>query len=172
MIEIQLANEGHIPALLKIELKAAEIFSEADLPAPLRTETVLFEEHLDAVHNGLLFVALEDDALPVGFAITKKIGSYLHLLELDVDPRMQRQGIGTSLLEGVMEMATNRGFQWVTLTTFRHLPWNAPWYRKFGFRILDVGEIQPFLKKILEEEKAKGLNPLNRVAMCKMLNSG
>ena len=49
MIKIQMANEGHIPALLEIELKAAEIFSEADLPVPLRTETVSFEEHLDAL---------------------------------------------------------------------------------------------------------------------------
>jgi hypothetical protein len=28
-----------------------------------------------------------------------------------------------------------------TLTTFEHVPWNAPYYRRRGFRVLDDGEL-------------------------------
>jgi hypothetical protein len=50
------------------------------------------------------------------------------------------------------------------LTTFRHLPWNAPFYQKVGFRILEKANLDEQLAEILEEE-AKGLDITKRVAM-------
>ena len=167
MIEFRIADETHIPALAGIERASAERFGESDLPIHLREETVSEEEHLDAQRQGLLLVALEDEAKPVGFAITRRIESCLHIVEMDVHPRYQRRGIGSSLLDQVAALARVRGCEAVTLTTFRHVAWNAPWYGRRGFTILKEEEIPRSLRCILDEEQAKGLR--QRVAMRKAL---
>ncbi len=165
MIKIQFAEKSHIPALQEIERAAASIFNSVDLPEHLRSETISYQDHLNAQQNGLALVAFENQSTPVGYANMQKMGLYFHLLQIDVHPRVQRQGIGTALLNAVFDLAVKHGFEYVTLTTFRHIPWNAPWYAKHGFRILNISETPPLLLKILEEEKEKGLD--NRVVMCK-----
>ncbi len=41
------------------------------------------------------------------------------------------------LLERVIESARQMGYPAVTLTTFREVPWNAPFYTRLGFAMLD-----------------------------------
>lgn len=165
MIEIMFARPEHLPALPEIELEAASKSSYEDLPEHLRSETISLQEHQKAQEKGLLLVAIEKGDTPVGFAITEKVDSYLHLLEIDVLPRVQQQGIGSLLLDKVIELAVQQGRQYVSLTTFSHLRWNAPWYEKKGFKIIKAEKAPSFLLDILVEEKEKGLNPDNRVAM-------
>jgi hypothetical protein len=57
----------------------------------------------------------------------------------------------------------------VTLTTFRDVPWNAPYYQRCGFRILDDGEITPQLQVVRREEARRGLDRWPRVCMRKDL---
>ena len=40
----------------------------------------------------------------------------------------------------------------VTLTTFRDVPWNAPYYERLGFRTLAADEITPGLAAIRAHE--------------------
>jgi hypothetical protein len=53
----------------------------------------------------------------------------------------------------------------VTLTTFRTVPWNMPWYLRLGFEIVATEELGPVLLSILRDEKRRGLDPETRVAM-------
>lgn len=171
MIQVQLAQEDHLPLLRGIELDAATICPLEDLPEHLGSETVPLDILRTAHEQGLLLVAIEAGDTPVGFAACAIIGSYLHLLEIDVASLLQRKGIGSLLLSTVIDIATERGLEWVSLTTFSHLPWNAPWYEKKGFTRIISAELPAFLAEILKEEAARGLNPDNRVAMRKMLTS-
>lgn len=41
------------------------------------------------------------------------------------------------LLEQVIEGAQQMRYPAVTLTTFRDVPWNAPFYTRLGFAMLD-----------------------------------
>jgi len=165
MIEILPSEEDHLPLLREIELDAASICSVDDLPKHLRTESVPPDILKVAHKQGLLLVAIEDGAAPVGFAVCTVIDNYLHLLEIDVASRVQRLGIGSMLLDKVIDLVVQRGCDWVSLTTFSHLAWNAPWYQKWGFAIMIHEELPEFLADILSEEKTRGLNPNNRVAM-------
>lgn len=170
MIEIIQAREEHIALLPEIELEAASQSSLDDLPEHLRSQAMPLHK-LEAVHRqGLLLVAIENGDTPVGFAAAEIIDRYLHLLEIDVVPRAQGLGIGTSLLDKVMESGLRRNLQWVSLTTFSHLPWNAPWYEKKGFRKIEAQSLPAFLADILRAEKALGLDPNKRVAMRKELH--
>ena len=51
----------------------------------------------------------------------------------------------------------------IYLTTFTHVPWNAPFYARLGFTALDDAGLPQFLKDILEEEKFCGLT--DRIGM-------
>lgn len=47
----------------------------------------------------------------------------------------------------------------------RFAPFNAPFYRSLGFHIVEGDACPERLNAILSAEKAKGLDPLRRVAM-------
>jgi hypothetical protein len=75
-----------------------------------------------------------------------------------------RQGIGTALVSAVCAWAVAKGLGAVTLTTFRDVAWNAPFYRRFGFRVID--DLTPGLAAIRTREHALGDDDLGpRVAM-------
>lgn len=169
MIEICNAEEGHISALAGIERAAAELFSELDLPPHLRNETVSEQEHLDAQQQGLLLVAVKNGFKPVGFAITARVDSNLHLIEIDVHPQYQRKGIGFALLEEIFALAQDHGCKAITLTTHKYVAWNASWYEKHGFCILGDDIMPTYLRSILNQEQEKGFDPQRRVAMRKTL---
>ncbi|HEX5947620.1 MAG TPA: GNAT family N-acetyltransferase [Acidimicrobiales bacterium] len=88
-----------------------------------------------------------------------------HVEQVSVDPRHARRGLGRRLLDHVVEEARRRGFDAVTLTTFRDVPWNAPYYRRCGFRVLADEEIGPGLRRVRDHETALGLDPARRVCM-------
>ena len=92
-----------------------------------------------------------------------------YLQEIDVLPDHGRRGIGTSLIHAVCEWAQFKKVAAVTLTTFRHLPWNAPFYERLGFRSLTQDELTSGLDAILADEAENGLDKTKRVAMLKQL---
>ena len=75
------------------------------------------------------------------------------------------EGIGTRLVTAVVAWARAAGYRSISLLTFRHLPWNGPFYAKLGFRILDPVEHGPELAGLIEEEAEIGIDVEKRVAM-------
>jgi GNAT superfamily N-acetyltransferase len=117
-----------------------------------------------------LWVARTADEHPVGFAHLELLEpSSVHLKEIDVRPQHGRRGIGTRLISTLCLWALKNGFEAVTLTTFRYVPWNMPFYARLGFRALSDNELSPALMKILEGEADRGLDRSRRVAMRRLL---
>lgn len=48
-------------------------------------------------------------------------------------PEHGRRGIGGALVGSVCDWARASGIASVTLTTYREIPWNEPFYRRLGF---------------------------------------
>jgi len=114
---------------------------------------------------GHLWVALADD-VPVGFAHVKVLEpTVAHLEEIDVHPEHGRRGLGTKLVMAVCAWAGRDGHRSVTLTTFRDLPWNMPFYARLGFQVIVPEEFSPALRSVIEDETRRGLDPTRRVAM-------
>ena len=63
----------------------------------------------------------------------RRLASVLDGLGHDVHPDHGRRGLGARLLRAVLDLARARGCGVVTLTTYRDLPWNAPFYARHGF---------------------------------------
>lgn len=116
----------------------------------------------NAIDQGLLFVAHVGDAV-VGFAMAQLLDDALHLAVMAVHPDHGQRGHGRALVLAILHEAGDRGLSKVTLTTFADLPFNGPFYRKAGFRVLSDAQLSPALREILEHESALGM--ANRVAM-------
>jgi GNAT superfamily N-acetyltransferase len=152
---------GLLPA---IELAAARLLT-GHAPEWLLNETTSQEVLTRAQRDGHLWVALADD-VPVGFAHVEVIEpDAAHLQELDVHPEHARRGLGTRLVRHVCEWAAERGYQSVSLTTFRDVPWNMPFYARLGFTVVPAGELSPALRTIVDGESRRGLEPSRRVVM-------
>jgi len=100
----------------------------------------------------------------VGFVSVELADGEAHIAQLSVLPELGRQGIGRSLLDEAIRWALGQGLTGVTLTTFRDVPWNAPFYRRAGF--FEVVDPATGLAAIREDEVEKGLDAMGpRLAM-------
>jgi GNAT superfamily N-acetyltransferase len=152
---------AHVP---QIELAAARLF-DGHVPESVIDETTTQAELQQALHDGHLWVALADDE-PVGFArVVRMDPRRVHLEELDVLPAHGRRGLGRQLVEEVCRWAASAGYDAVTLTTFSDLPWNRPFYERLGFRVMSPAEISTALRRVIDHETRRGLDPARRVAM-------
>lgn len=163
--DIRLARPEDIAALPGIELAAARLLPPEDLPEALRDSATDPEEFDQARAANRLWVAVDAAGAPVGFAHVVAMENHLHLEELDVHPDHGRRGLGARLVRSVLAAAREAGYPAVTLTTFGHVAWNAPFYERMGFRRLEPGELSEGLRAELDWETASGLDPAKRVAM-------
>ncbi len=162
---IAAARRSHLAAIPVIERAAARLFSERDLPPHIRYRVTDRKTLLRAQRDGRLWVALAAREGVVGFALADTMDNDAFLDEVDVKPDHGRRGIGKRLVEAVIDWATAQGRAGLTLVTFRHLPWNAPFYSSLGFRMLGEEELSCSVRERLQQEQAAGIDPGKRVAM-------
>ena len=164
-IRIAPAAAAHLGDIPGIELAAATLFSEADLPSEVRFKVTEPADLRAALQQNRLWVALTCENRMVGFAMADIVDGQAHLVEVDVLPDFARQGIGTKLIGVAIDWARSQSLVALWLVTFRHLPWNAPFYEKLGFSVVDPAEHGVELTSLIEEEAQLGINVENRVAM-------
>ena len=150
--------------LPELERAAGRLFEGWGLPASVLEETTRLADFREAQQEGRVWIALLGDDRPVGFALVEILTASVHLEELDVHPDHGRRGIGRALVAAVCRAAEARELP-VTLTTFRDIPWNAPFYERLGFRILEADELGDELLEIVSDESRRGLPADRRVAM-------
>jgi len=114
---------------------------------------------------GRLWVAAGEAGAPVAFLMASLVDGCLHVEQVSVDPGSARRGLGRALLDHAADQASATGLPALTLTTFADVPWNAPYYARCGFRVLDGAEITPGLRAIRHREAALGLDRWPRVCM-------
>jgi GNAT superfamily N-acetyltransferase len=162
---MRLAREEDLAALPDIERAANALFADYGLAEQLSNILTPIESLHEGVMTDRLWVAADEAGRPVGFALASVVGDNAHLDELDVHPAHGRRGLGAALVEAVCDWAKAAGYRAITLTTLRHIPWNAPWYQRLGFHVLEENELGQTLRDLLQEEIQRGLPADQRVAM-------
>jgi GNAT superfamily N-acetyltransferase len=161
---IRPARSTDLALLPAIELAAARLLV-GHAPEFVLNETTSDEVLNTAQRHGHLWVALADD-VPVGFAHIEVIEpTVAHLEEIDVHPQHGRRGLGTQLVRAICAWAFAAGYHAVTLTTFRDVPWNMPFYARLGFEVIPSEALGPALRSVVQDETRRGLDPARRVAM-------
>ncbi|MNO92954.1 N-acetylglutamate synthase [compost metagenome] len=150
---------GDVAVLPEVERSAAQAFAWLPGLAWLAEGDVLD----GAVHRGFIeaggsWVAVDDSGRILGFACVDLQPRALHLHELSVRREAQGQGIGRMLLDQVVGAALELGVRELTLTTFSQVPWNAPFYARYGFEVVEGVRLDARLREILAEEERLGFS--------------
>lgn len=154
-----------IANLPDIECSAGERFRDIPSLAWIADEHPLSPaQHQQYVEKGMSWLALVNDC-PVGFLLAETLDSSLFIAEISLHLQWQGKGIGRRLIDHVAGHAREKGFTSLTLTTFRDVPWNAPFYARLGFEMLADEGLMPTLRQKREEEAARGLAYELRCAM-------
>jgi GNAT superfamily N-acetyltransferase len=111
-----------------------------------------------------LWVMADDHDKPVAYLMADLADGCLQIEQVSVHPGSARRGLGLALLDHAASRAVD-GLPALTLTTYAHVPWNAPYYARCGFRILDDAEITPGLQAIRAREAAMGADRRPRVSV-------
>jgi len=161
-MKLRLATSHDIPALPRIERSAGEAFRGTDQAWIADDIVAEADAYPPLIEAGGVWVAEDDDGLVAGFISAQPLDGAFHILELAVGHDQQRKGVGRALMDAALAEARRAGYRAATLTTFRAIPWNAPFYARLGFKLLDAPH-PPALAAILAEEAARGLT--DRCAM-------
>jgi len=171
-----LAEEAAL--LPAIETSAGELFRQIPDLAWIADDSVMSAEaHLAHIAHGTEWIA-ESAGRPVAFLAGERISrataeiqraaevedgllhepeSAFHIRELAVHAGWQGRGIGRRLVNEAVSYARECGMEVVTLTTFEDVPWNAPWYSRQGFELLDASSLSTRLAMLLRDERERGL---------------
>jgi predicted DCC family thiol-disulfide oxidoreductase YuxK/GNAT superfamily N-acetyltransferase len=172
-VRIRPARPDELPELQRVEREAGERFRGLGLLDHLLDHSLSLPELSAHQRAGRVWVAVDADERPVGFAVASVLdggAGGAHLEELDVVPRAGRQGVGTRLVATVCEWAASQGFSTLTLSTFRDVPWNAPFYARRGFRSVPLAELSPALREVRAREERLGIAIDQRVVMRRPLD--
>jgi len=163
-MRVRLCLVAELSAVQEIDRAAGQMFDEVGRPEVCGM--LWHPEALAACRDeGRLWVITGADDRPAGFLVTDMVDGCVHVEQVSVDPGSARQGLGRALLDHAAERAATAGVPALTLTTFADVPWNAPYYVRCGFRVLDDGEVTPGLRAIWQREVSFWMGRWPRVCM-------
>jgi GNAT superfamily N-acetyltransferase len=166
---IRKARNEDIPLLGPIERSAAELFRTVNLDYLADGPTVDQSLLSKMARTNHLWVAVNAMDHPVGFTGGEDLDGNFHIFEISVAQDSQGKGIGKALVTEVTRQVKEEGFTAVTLTTYRNLPWNGPWYTKMGFTEVEVEEMGKEYIKIWDQEAQHGHDMDLRCVMRKII---
>lgn len=166
---VRFARPDELDALPAIEVAADARFAATPYAALVAGyPTTAVEDFAAAQDRWALFVAVGGDDRPVAFAHCRPVGrGTLYVAQLSVHPEHAGRRLASRMLDGAAAFHGPRGVTRLTLTTFRDLPWNAPYYGRIGFREVPDLEAEVFLKRQIEEQVRSGFARECRVAMAR-----
>lgn len=161
---IRFALPADLPAVRLVEISAATVFvgTHMDFAANYAPNTP--DDLIAAIAVQLMWVATDGDEV-IGFVFAEPCSDGLYVRELSVAAPWHQRGHGSALMATLIAAARTRGDPQLVLTTDRTLPWNAPFYRRIGFCIVEGAAMPPDAQRRLERQFAAGFDPRHRCAM-------
>ncbi|WP_235735010.1 GNAT family N-acetyltransferase [Nocardioides alcanivorans] len=163
---IRSAKAEDVARLVQVEIEAGQLFHSVQMPLVAGDEPDP-EVLAAAVDAGRAWVAVTEGAV-AGYISAEVLDDNAHIAQVSVAPEHAGRRIGQRLIDHVEAWGRRDGRAATTLTTFRDVPWNEPYYRRLGYRILDDDEVGPALARVMEHEAMlPGLDASRRCAMVK-----
>lgn len=169
---LRVGARDELETLADIDRDACELFVRAGLDVELADQHEFTQAErarwLNSLVSGDTLLALNSCGEPVGFAATAARDGKPYLDQLSVRQAAMGFGIGSALLGATEHNARATGARSLWLTTYRHLPWNRPFYERRGFVVVPETQCGPDMRAELEFERRWLPAPGERVAMRKI----
>jgi ribosomal protein S18 acetylase RimI-like enzyme len=128
----------------------ADIADNDPTPAPILQ---------DRAQAGRLYVAVTGEGAPVGFLIWSPKDGQAYIEEVTVDVAHAGHRLAARMIDRLAEDPA------ITLTTFRDVPWNAPYYAKLGFTEFPYDQAGPEHALSWQHQAEDGLDMARRLFM-------
>jgi len=165
-IFLRAATAGELGDLAALEVEAGQLFTTVGLHevAAHAPDLAALQDHHE---QGRVWVADEDGQV-AGYIMGGVLDGNAHIEQVSVAPSYAGRGIGAGLVRHVESWGRSLGLPVTTLTTFRDVPWNAPYYARLGYLELPLELRGPELTATMEHEASMpGIDAAQRCAMVK-----
>jgi GNAT superfamily N-acetyltransferase len=169
MQTIRPATKNDALSMPEIERSSGEAFRKIPNLAWIADDTVTSPDRNEVlIKLGASWVAQDSGGALSGFLTAELHQDALHIWQMSVRSEEQRKGIGRDLIETAVHWGRSKQLAALTLSTFRDVPWNGPFYASCGFEYFDP-EGHPMLLATLRAERQAGLPMEQRCAMMRLL---
>jgi GNAT superfamily N-acetyltransferase len=158
-----------LEALVAIERDAGALFATVGMPEIAHDDPGSPAELEPFRAAGHAWVAVDADDRPIAYLVSAVVDDRAHVEQVSVAPAHAHRGLGAALIDHLASVAAAEGRAALTLTTFRDVPWNAPYYERLGFRVVAPADQGPELAALVAEEAERIPGHAPRVAMRRAL---
>lgn len=162
---IRRADIEDLPVLREVERAAGTPFRDFGMDTVADDDPPTIAELTQFQQDGRALVFADEHNHPVAYLLVEPLDGYALIEQVSVHPSHARQGLGSQLLDAAQAWAEQHQLAGLVLTSYVHVPWNAPYYQRLGFRVLSDEEIPQGLRAVRAHEAARGLDAWPRVAM-------
>lgn len=166
------ATQRDLASFIELDEDAAALFTEHGLELDFTPEHPFVQAERSrwqrAIELQRAFLAQDPQGRSVGFAALDILDEQPYLDQLAVRSCEMRRGIGAQLLQYSERWARQQG-DGLWLTTYAHLPFNRPYYERYGYAVVPEQHLGPQLVSQLLEQRCYLPLPEQRVAMCRRL---
>ncbi len=168
-LTIRLATPADVARMAAIDDDATALYLEAGLALVLADDhPFVVDEKARWARSIALdraYVAVDTHDVAYAFATLDVVDDAPYLDQLSVHTSAMRRGLGRRLLHEAVAWARARKASALWLTTWAHLPWNAPFYAREGFERVPESECGPGIRHHLAEQRRWLPDPEERIAM-------
>jgi GNAT superfamily N-acetyltransferase len=161
---IALGRPEHARELRAIESAAGRRFVDigmADVAEGEPTPAAILEDRAQA---GRLYAAFDEHRRAAGFLIWSPKDGRAYIEEVSVHPGHAGHRLAARMIDRLAEDVRGRHAA-LSLTTFRDVPWNAPYYAKLGFVELARADAGPEHEASWLHQEENGLDMTRRLFM-------
>ena len=152
--------------LVDVEVEAGQLFHTVGM-SKVAEDVPDRGDLREAIDRAQVWVA-QVGAEIAGYITAEVLDGNAHVAQVSVAPAYAGRRIGRALLELVEAWGRDARCPATTLTTFKDVPWNGPYYLRLGYQVLATSHVGPELARTMTHEASlPGIDGSLRCAMVK-----
>lgn len=168
---LRTTDVAELDALVQLDDAACVLYERAGMHFSFPSDHPFVQDEWTrwrrALGQGLGRAVVTSAGKLAAFAIFGEVDDEPYLDQLSVHPDHQRRGLGSFLIAECIRWAAGRDL-W--LTTYAHLPWNGPYYSRWGFSPVPEEQCGPQMRAVLRSQRAALPEPEKRIAMMRAVS--
>lgn len=158
--------EADLQRLVVVEVEAGQVFRTVGM-TKVAEDVPQIPDLREAAEAERLWVT-EVGSEVAGYIIADVLDGDAHVAQVSVAPAYAGRALGRAMIEFLEDWGRAAGCPATTLTTFRDVPWNGPYYLRLGYHVLRKEDIGPELAMTMAQEASlPGIEASLRCAMVK-----